>query len=84
MTIRRDTPNINTGKAWSEMDDRDLQSCFVKGEPVTHKVVIDAADFLCRNGEEVRARLRQLGYIRSRSEAARAGRRKRKGGVALN
>jgi hypothetical protein len=75
--MRRGIPNINTGKPWSDMDDQDLMVCFTKGDAVTHKAVIAAADFLCRNGEEVRARLRELGYIRPRDEAARAGNRKR-------
>jgi len=74
--MRRDLPNINTGKPWSAMDDQDLMCCFTKGEPVTHEAVVEAADFLCRNGEEVRARLRELGYIRRRT--ARAGHRKRR------
>jgi len=76
--MRRDLPNINTGKPWSEMDDRDLVGQFTKGEPVRHKAVIQAADFLCRNGEEVRARLRELGYIRPRAQAPRAKHRKRR------
>jgi hypothetical protein len=75
--MRPDLTNINTGKAWSELDDQDLMCCFTKGEPVTHKAVIEVAAFLCRNGEEVRARLRELGYIRPRHKAARAGSRKR-------
>jgi len=79
MPIRLNVPNINTGKAWSDMDDRDLKASFTKGMAVQHKDVIAAAEFLCRNGEEVRARLRELGYIRSRRDAARAGSRKRSG-----
>jgi hypothetical protein len=75
--MSRSLPNINTGKPWSDLDDSDLTDCFAKGEPVAHKAVISAAAFLGRNGEEVRARLRELGYIRPRDEAARAGRRKR-------
>ena len=76
MGFRRDLPNLNTGTPWSETDDQDLRACFSKRKPVTHKAVIEAATFLCRNGEEVRARLRELGYIRPRAEAARFGRRK--------
>jgi hypothetical protein len=70
-------PNINTGKPWSEMDDQDLLAYFSKGAMVKHKAVAQAAEFLCRNQVEVRQRLRELGYIRSRSEAARVGNRKR-------
>jgi len=73
-----DLRNLNTGKPWSKMDDEDLTIFFVKGEAIGDKAVIKAADFLCRNGEEVRARLRALGYIRPRDEAARAGHRKRR------
>jgi hypothetical protein len=56
MTIHRAVPNINTGKPWSKMDDDDLKTYFVKGETVLHKAVARAADFLCRNQAEVRAR----------------------------
>jgi hypothetical protein len=52
------------------MDDDDLTAYFVKGEPVPQKAVADAAVFLCRNQVEVRARLRELGYIRSRGPGA--------------
>jgi hypothetical protein len=75
MPIRINVPNLNTGKPWSEMDDEDLKAWFDKRVPVQHKDVIAAAEFLCRNGEEVRARLRELGYIRSRSNAAQTGQR---------
>jgi hypothetical protein len=70
MPIRLNVPNINTGEPWSSMDDEDLKRWFDKRLPVKHKDVIAAAEFLCRNGEEVRARLRELGYIRSRATAA--------------
>jgi len=68
--MRLNLPNLNTGKPWSAMDDEDLKAWF-KDKTVRHKDVIAAAEFLCRNGEEVRARLRKLGYIRSRATAAR-------------
>jgi hypothetical protein len=44
------------------MDDEDLKLFFKRGEPVKQRTVIEAAEFLCRNGAEVRARLRELGY----------------------
>ena len=68
-TMRPTLPNLNTGKPWSAMDDEDLKAWF-KDKRVKHKDVITAAEFLCRNGEEVRARLRKLGYIRSKAAAA--------------
>jgi hypothetical protein len=58
------------------MDDEDLKARFTKGTPVRPKDVTGAADFLCRNAEEVSARLRELGYIRSRTVAARGGHQK--------
>jgi len=56
------------------MDDEDLKAWFDKRLPVKHKDVIAAAEFLCRNGEEVRARLREL-----RSDTARKARAKGRG-----
>jgi hypothetical protein len=67
MPIRLNVPNLNTGTPWSPMDDEDLKAWFDKRMPVQQKDVIEAAEFLCRNGEEVRERLRELGYIRSRA-----------------
>jgi hypothetical protein len=45
--MSRNLPNINTGKPWSELDDRDLMDSFIKGEPMVHKAVAQAAVFLC-------------------------------------
>ena len=69
MVIQLNVPNINTGKPWSRMDDEDLKGWFTKGKRVQHKDVANVAEFLCRNQQEVRARLRKFGYIRSRTDA---------------
>jgi hypothetical protein len=66
MTIERGVLNINTAKPWSKMDDQDPELYFVKGETVPYAAVARAAEFLCRNQVEVRARLRELGYVRCR------------------
>jgi hypothetical protein len=52
----RSIPNLNTGKPWSEMDDEDLRASIAAGD--TSKA---AAEFLCRNANEVRKRARELG-----------------------
>jgi hypothetical protein len=70
--LRRKGPNLNTGEPWSAMDDADLAAMFTKGEPIKQKAVIEAAEFLCRNGAEIRTRLRELGYMRG--PAKRTGR----------
>jgi hypothetical protein len=57
-------PNLNTGEPWSEIDDADLRQFVEEGKPVSHKAIVEAAEFLCRNGTEVRDRLRELGYIK--------------------
>lgn len=51
-----DAPNINSGKPWSELDLQDLRYCLAAGEPVA-----DIADFLCRNVDEVRAKIAERG-----------------------
>jgi hypothetical protein len=48
--------NLNTGKEWSEMDDRDLRQATTFANDTA-----EIADFLCRDVEEVRERARQLG-----------------------
>jgi hypothetical protein len=52
----RTVPNLNTGKPWSEMDDEDLRASIAAGD--TSKT---AAEFLCRNANEVRKRAKELG-----------------------
>jgi len=48
--------NLNSGKAWSETDLWDLQNSLAHGQ--TAEAV---ADFLCRDVEEVREKLVELG-----------------------
>ena len=50
-----DTPNINTGKPWSDFDLEDLRYCLAAGEGAEQ-----IADFLCRSVEEVRAKTAEL------------------------
>ena len=50
-----DMPNINSGKPWSEMGLDDLANCLKLGEPVEQ-----IADFLCRDIEEVEAKVAEL------------------------
>ena len=50
-----DMPNINSGKPWSEMDLADLADCLKLGEPVEQ-----IADFLCRDAEEIEAKMAEL------------------------
>ena len=50
-----DMPNINSGKPWSEMDLDDLTNCLMLREPVEQ-----IADFLCRDIEEVEAKVAEL------------------------
>jgi hypothetical protein len=52
----RSLMNLNTSKAWSETDDRDLR----QATTFAHDAA-EIADFLCRDVEEVRERARQLG-----------------------
>jgi hypothetical protein len=62
--LRRPGPNMNTGEPCWDMSDADLRLFLDQGKPVSHKAVADAAEFLCRNGTEIRNRLRELGYIK--------------------
>jgi hypothetical protein len=52
----RFVPDINSGKAWSEMDIFDLRACSEQGDSVA-----EAALFLCRSKEETRAKAEELG-----------------------
>ena len=47
--------NLNTGKSWSEMDLADLKNCIARREPIE-----EIADFLCRDIEEVRIKIREI------------------------
>jgi hypothetical protein len=49
-------PNLNSGKEWSEMDVEDLQSHLARGATVAA-----TADFLCRDEDEVREKMKELG-----------------------
>lgn len=48
--------NLNTSTPWTELDQRDLEFCLAEGQSV-EKI----ADFLCRDVEEVRAKIKELG-----------------------
>jgi hypothetical protein len=48
-------PNVNSGKEWSEMDLADLQQCVALGESVDK-----IADYLCRDRDEVAAKIAAL------------------------
>jgi hypothetical protein len=50
-----DMPNVNSGKAWSEMDLNDLRQCLIEGAPAG-----DIADFLCRDVDEVKRKIAEL------------------------
>jgi ubiquinone biosynthesis protein UbiJ len=47
--------NVNTGKAWSEMDIADLANALTRGTPIE-----EIADFLCRDVDEVREKVAAL------------------------
>ena len=49
-------PNLNSGKEWSEMDIEDLASSLAYG-----RTVAEVADFLCRDEDEVREKMKELG-----------------------
>jgi hypothetical protein len=53
---RSDEMNINSGKPWSEMDLWDLTNSLAYGSTVE-----EVADFLCRDVEEVRDKVAELG-----------------------
>ena len=53
-------PNLNSDLPWSDLADRDLRWCFDQEWPLAM-----IADFLCRDVEEVVARVRDLGLLRS-------------------
>jgi hypothetical protein len=48
-------PNLNEGKAWSEMDLFDLENSLARNTPVA-----EIADFLCRSEQEVREKIAEL------------------------
>ena len=48
--------NANTGKPWSEMDLFDFGNSLGRGDTMEQ-----VAEFLCRDVEELHAKLRQLG-----------------------
>lgn len=48
-------PNINSGKPWSDLDLSDLRQCVRERQSVG-----DIADFLCRDREEVVAKIAAL------------------------
>jgi hypothetical protein len=48
-------PNINSGKAWSEMELNDLRQCLTEGAPIS-----DFANFLCRDVDEVKRKVAEL------------------------
>ncbi len=48
-------PNISSGKPWSKLDLQDLRYCLAAGEPLEA-----IADFLCRDVDEVRAKVAEL------------------------
>jgi hypothetical protein len=56
MPIDLSKPNLNTGKAWSQMDVDDLTNANRYGSDVTA-----IADFLCRNQTEVYVKAKELG-----------------------
>jgi hypothetical protein len=56
-------PNLNEGKAWSEMDLFDLRNSLALGRSVAY-----IADFLCRGEEEVREKIAELGVVADRTQ----------------
>ena len=54
-TCANDMPNVNSGKPWSEMDIRDLKVALQY-----NRTVAEIADFLCRDVEEVEAKIAEL------------------------
>lgn len=48
-------PNVNSGKPWSEMDIRDLKVALQY-----NRTVAEIAHFLCRDMEEVEAKIAEL------------------------
>jgi hypothetical protein len=49
-------PNLNEGKAWSEMDLVDLRNSLKHGRSVA-----EIAEFLCRSEQEVQEKIAELG-----------------------
>ena len=50
-----DTPDLNSGEPWSEMDLFDLANCVRLKEPVK-----EIATFLCRSPREVRDKIAEI------------------------
>ena len=50
-----DTPDLNTGKPWSEMDLFDLANSVRRGDPI-----VEIAGFLCRSRREVCDKIAEL------------------------
>jgi hypothetical protein len=48
-------PNLNSGKEWSDWDIEDLIGALAYG-----RTVAETADFLCRDEDEVRAKIKEL------------------------
>lgn len=48
--------NLNTGQLWSEVDERDLRWSLAHG-----RTVEETANFLCRDVDEVEAKMREVG-----------------------
>ena len=47
--------NLNTGKGWSDMDLADLSNCIARKQPIEQ-----IADFLCRDVDELREKIREI------------------------
>jgi hypothetical protein len=50
--------NVNSGKSWSEMDLTDLKHSIDYGDTVAK-----TAEFLCRDEDEVRVKMKELGLV---------------------
>jgi hypothetical protein len=50
--------DANSGKPWSEMDLEDLEHSLYFGDPVAA-----TASFLCRDEDEVREKMKELGLV---------------------
>jgi len=63
------TMNVNSGKAWSQVDLYDLRQGLGSGTPIDQ-----VADFLCRDVPEVHAKASQLGLLRKSGYGRRSHR----------
>ena len=57
-------PNLNEGKAWSEMDLVDLGNSWAHGRSVA-----EIAEFLCRGEQEVQEKIAELGMSKEKPKA---------------